>query len=406
MIFDSELKLLCETFKRSRIAVTMFSPDSNTVTMVENEYLAKPDQTILTAMLSGGFLDKINHKTLYKITDRLGLKYTFFLLPESATGALLIFGPYTHSALTDSQVLEIGEMQGFSPKNFARVEEYCASIPVISESSHLFIMLDCFCEHIWKSPFEVIDLQRQENISFSPADNNTIKKNDDILLDMKAMEIRYKLENEIMDAVTNGQSYKVNQIFTGFHEKSFEKRTSDSLRNLKNYCVIMNTILRKATERGGVHPMYIDRISSKFANKIEQMTSTTKITNIMADMFTSYCELVKKRSTEKYSPMIAETIIMIDADISAELSLSLISEKLNISSVYLSTIFKKEVGMTITEFIRNKRLNHAAHLLRTSNLQVQTIATHCGITDLQYFSKLFKKQFGKTPKEYRLSLKR
>lgn len=405
MIFDSELKLLCETFKRSRVAVTMFSPETKGVSMTESEYLVKPDQAILANMLEGGFIDKMNHKTLYKITNQLGLKYSFFLMPESATGSLLIFGPYTHTVLSDSQVIEIGEMLGFSAQNSGRIEEYCASIPVISENSHLFILLDCFCEHIWKSPFEVIDLQRYENASFSPTEKGNEKKKDDLLLDMKAMERRYKLENEIMDAVTNGQTYKVNQIFTGFHEKSFEKRTSDSLRNLKNYCVIMNTLLRKAAERGGVHPMYIDRVSSKFATRIEQMSTTSKITNLMADMFTEYCELVKKRSTESYSPIVAETIIMIDADISADLTLSLLAQKLNISSVYLSTLFKKELGVTLTEYIRNKRLHHAAHLLRTTNLQVQTIATHCGITDLQYFSKLFKKEMGKTPKEYRNTVK-
>lgn len=404
MLYDSELKLLCETFKRSRVSATFFSTDSDIMQMSDDEYLAKPDKTILNDILTGGFLQRINHKTLYKTTDRFGLRYIFFLLPESSTNTLLIFGPYTHTSIDDSQVLEIGEMQGFSPQNLKRIEEYCAAIPIISENSHLFIMLDCFCEHMWKSPFEVIDLHRQENTSFSPTKNSAEKK-DDILLDMKSMELRYKLENEIMDAVANGQSYKVNQIFTGFNERSFEKRINDSLRNHKNYCIIMNTLFRKAAERGGVHPMYIDRISSNFAAKIEQLPSTAKITKLMADMFTAYCELVKKRAIENYSPIVAETIIMIDSDISADLSLSILANKLSISSVYLSTLFKKELGLTLTQYIRNKRMDHAAHLLRTTNLQVQTIATHCGITDLQYFTKQFKKHFEKTPKEYRSALK-
>ena len=400
MFYEGELKLLIDTFRRSRIAVTVFSPESEGVSFEESEYLAKPDKTIINNMLSEGFINKINHKTIYKITDKFKLRYIFFQLPETATNSIIIIGPYTHSVLNDSQILEISESGGFSPHDTRQVEEYFASIPVISENSHLFILLDCFCEHIWKSSFEITDLGKQENISFSPTKSGNNKK-DDLLLDMKAMERRYRLENEIMDAVSNGQAYKVNQIFTGFNERSFEKRTNDSLRNLKNYCVIMNTLLRKAAERGGVHPMYIDRVSSKFASQIEKIPSVERITNVMADMFTEYCELVKKRSTENYSPIVAETIIMIDADISADLSLSLLAERLNISSVYLSMLFKKEIGVTLTEYIRNKRMNHAAHLLRTTNLQVQTIAMHCGIADLQYFSKQFKKQMGKTPKEYR-----
>ena len=65
----------------------------------------------------------------------------------------------------------------------------------------------------------------------------------------------------------------------------------------------------------------------------------------------------------------------------------------NVSNVYLSSMFKKETGKTITEYIREKRLSYAVYLLRSTNLQIQTIALRCGIVDVQYFSKLFKKFF-------------
>ena len=66
--------------------------------------------------------------------------------------------------------------------------------------------------------------------------------------------------------------------------------------------------------------------------------------------------------------------------------------------------FKKETGKTVSEYIRDKRIEHAKYLLNTTHLQIQTIALHCGIMDVQYFSKIFKKQLGKTPKEYREAL--
>ena len=96
---------------------------------------------------------------------------------------------------------------------------------------------------------------------------------------------------------------------------------------------------------------------------------------------------------------------MIDTDLSADLSLSALAEHQGISLGYLSTVFKKETGKTISEYVREKRINHAIHLLGTTHLQVQTVALHCGIMDVQYFSKIFKKQTGKTPKEYRESMR-
>ena len=107
-----------------------------------------------------------------------------------------------------------------------------------------------------------------------------------------------------------------------------------------------------------------------------------------------------------YSPTVQKAIVFIESDLSADLTLSSIAEAQNVSSGYLSAIFRRETGKTITEYIREKRVNHAIYLLETTHLQVQTIATHCGIVDLQYFSKIFKKHTGKTPKEYRESIKK
>ena len=46
-------------------------------------------------------------------------------------------------------------------------------------------------------------------------------------------------------------------------------------------------------------------------------------------------------------------------------------------------------------------MDYAKYILSTTNMQIQNVALHCGIMDVQYFSKLFKKHTGKTPTEYR-----
>jgi YesN/AraC family two-component response regulator len=222
---------------------------------------------------------------------------------------------------------------------------------------------------------------------------------------MKAMEKRYSFENELIEAVSLGQIHKESLFSVTFSENMFEKRTADPIRNIKNYCIIINTLLRKAAERGGVHPVYLNRVSSSFALKIEQIHSLESGAELMKEMFRSYCRLVRKHSLKDYSLVVQKTILLIDSDLAADLSLSTLAEAQNVSAGYLSTIFKRETGKTVSNYIRDKRVKHAAHLLATTKLQIQTVALHCGIVDVQYFSKIFKKITGKTPKEYRESLK-
>jgi YesN/AraC family two-component response regulator len=58
----------------------------------------------------------------------------------------------------------------------------------------------------------------------------------------------------------------------------------------------------------------------------------------------------------------------------------------------------------LTEFVNRKRVEYGVLLLNTTSMQVQTIAQHCGISDINYFTRIFKKYIGKTPKEYRNSI--
>ena len=218
--------------------------------------------------------------------------------------------------------------------------------------------------------------------------------------------MRYAFENELIRAVSLGQQHKESLLTAQLNENMFERRVADPLRNAKNYCIIMNTLLRKAAEDGGVHPIYIDSTSSKFALRIELLPDTKACSSMMREMFSSYCRLVYKHSMRRYSPIVQKAILIIDSDISAELSLNSLARKLDISAGYLATIFKKETKKTVSEYIKDKRIEHAMHLLSTTHLQIQTVALHCGIMDVQYFSKIFKKKTGKNPKEYRETSRR
>ena len=126
----------------------------------------------------------------------------------------------------------------------------------------------------------------------------------------------------------------------------------------------------------------------------------------MLEMFRSYCRLVRKHSVNKYSPTVQKTILIIDSDLARDLSLSVLAEAVGVSAGYLSAIFKRETGQTLSYHVAEKRMKYAAHLLSTTNIQIQTVALHCGILDVQYFSKKFKKHIGKTPGEYRADTKK
>jgi len=71
------------------------------------------------------------------------------------------------------------------------------------------------------------------------------------------------------------------------------------------------------------------------------------------------------------------------------------------SADYLSHIFRKETGVTITQHINNKRVTFACKLLADSRLNVSEVAQVCGYRDPGYMTRQFKRRTGQTPRDYR-----
>lgn len=218
------------------------------------------------------------------------------------------------------------------------------------------------------------------------------------------IEMRYALENKIMQAITQGQTQKAELLFNQLCEHDQKKRTQAGIQEYKNECIVMNTLFRKAAESSDVHPLHIDNLSTKFAEKIEQASSVAALIKLQSELIHKYCILVKNHSLQGYSILIRQVLTRIDSDLTADLGLSTQAQLLNINPSYLSTLFKKEVGATLTDYVNSKRIEHAIFLLNTTTMQIQNIAKHCGILDVNYFTKTFKKHVGKTPKEYRDSV--
>lgn len=403
MSHQGELKFLCDTFKKNHIDTHIINSDT-AISSVLEAAIAPILNINEEAPTFKELFEEISPHTLYRHTDPLGLSFSFLVLDDTADSAeILLIGPYIIAEHSSNKLQDVCTKIGLSPTHRKCVEDFYYSIRALPENSPLFTMLDTFCEIIWHtSNYSVSDASSDALVPVSPINNDD---QNDILANMKNMEKRYAMENELMEAVTHGKLHRLKAIIANFPDGAFEKRHTDPLRNMKNYGIITNTLLRKAAEQGGVHPMYLDKVSGAFALKIEQMTSPSGIKELISEMFTSYCRLVKKHSIKNYSPIIQKVIVTIDADLSADLSLSTLAEKQNVSAGYLCTLFKRETGKTLIEYIREKRINHACHLLATTHLQVQTVALNCGIVDVQYFSKTFKKIVGKTPKEFRENAK-
>ena len=103
------------------------------------------------------------------------------------------------------------------------------------------------------------------------------------------------------------------------------------------------------------------------------------------------------------NPLINKAIKYIQKNYSEDISLITLSQHLNISSVYLSQLFKKELGTSPIKFIINYRIERAKELLKETDDTIYNIAVKVGFWESKHFSKTFKRVTGVTPMQYKKS---
>ena len=123
----------------------------------------------------------------------------------------------------------------------------------------------------------------------------------------------------------------------------------------------------------------------KIINKISQIEKSDK--NIS---HSKYKDILTKKIEEKYS------------DIS--FNLNSLADEMNLSSGYLSSLFKNLFGIPFQDYLNNMRMEKAKLLLLTTDLKNYQIGELVGMENFNYFNSKFKKTFGMTPKEFKKSV--
>ena len=83
------------------------------------------------------------------------------------------------------------------------------------------------------------------------------------------------------------------------------------------------------------------------------------------------------------------------------LSVAELADSVNLSEVYLRKMFRRLTGMAPVDYIRRRRVERAASLLRETSVPLKTIAESCGFSDLSFFHHVFRALTGQTPSRFR-----
>ncbi len=135
---------------------------------------------------------------------------------------------------------------------------------------------------------------------------------------------------------------------------------------------------------------------------VGQSVTVEQLRRYMTDILLRSVQLRDNAAGRQYRTLLKQAVAYIDSHFTdEELSLNRVAQEVNISANYLSAVFSQEMGETFIEYITARRMERARELLRTTDLRSGEIAAAVGYKDPHYFSFLFKKTQGCTPRDWR-----
>ena len=186
----------------------------------------------------------------------------------------------------------------------------------------------------------------------------------------------------------------INSVYTEY--------TRDPLRDAKNNFIILITLAARAAAHGGLDRMITMEKEMNYLLLLEKLSTAEEILSLQKRMALEYTESVRQLNAVPLRSKITKNAIQyIQRHISKKINISDIASDLSLSRGYLSSTFRAETGQTLSGYIQKAKINEAKRLLKDSSMSLASISHDLGFSSQAYFSRVFKKITGQTPKEFR-----
>ncbi len=214
----------------------------------------------------------------------------------------------------------------------------------------------------------------------------------------------YQAEQEMVRMVREGDLSLIEHINRMAMTGSIGQLAShNTLRSMKNAVFVCLTLFSRAAIEGGLSPESSLSLADRYFQSVETAKNISELSSITCALQRDYVERVHAVRSGGLSREIEGACAYIDRHLEDEISLSDLARNAGYTDYYFSKKFKRETGLSPAEYIKEKRLQEAAALLKTTGLEIQEVASRLQFCSQSFFSDCFRKKYGVSPSKYRRS---
>lgn len=305
---------------------------------------------------------------------------------------IYVIGPVFPSAISE-QALTAALNKIHMPSELTnQVRELLKTVPAIQYSllvQYSVMLYRC----LYEEKIDPSDIQWLAS-PLEPRAPRTVKEN------VNTRRGTYAFEQEFFRIVEDGNVDAIQLQNSLQIQPGFLSRT-DPLRHAKNILIAEITLTCRAAIRGGLPEDTAYSLADFYIQNSEDCRNTSQVYQLANDAFRDFTARVHRHKGRGYSKEINDCIGYLELHIGEKLNMPALAESVGYNKNYLSTKFSREVGVSISDYLTQLRIERAKFALRNTSESIQQISEQLGFGSVSYFSFQFRKAVDQTPSDYR-----
>lgn len=334
-----------------------------------------------------------NHKDDFYIYPAI---YDFFYITilfnvdNNYYGSLLL-GPYLDSEMSEHTLNQIIHSNSIPISYKNKLKNFYNTLPILDSNRRY---------HIYQLVISLLVNKELSQNEFIINDSNLdVKFHNHI----KLFNNNYTFETQFLENISKGNIKKVMSLYERYiHPCYFKNKHISYLRTNKNHAIELVTLISRSTITGYIDPEQALLLANNCLNEIEETTSTDKLIAIIQSFIINSTNSVLDSSNISHKNIIKNATKYMENHFSEIVKLEDVSNHVNLSTNYFSSLFKQELNISFANYLNQVRIKESQHLLITTDYTILDIAISVGFKNQNYFTTIFHKISKMTPKQYRM----
>lgn len=210
----------------------------------------------------------------------------------------------------------------------------------------------------------------------------------------------YEKEKLLLAKVKSGDKQSARAVLNDLLGYVFFSQGSN-LETLKSRIIELCSLLSRSAMDGGAGTNQILKINNDFLKNISSINNLDSLCYLLQELLDTYIECMFTQIPNKHSDTVRKAMEYISKHFSEPITLEEVAQHVHLNPSYFSSSFKNAYGSSFKEYLNMVRVEESKRLLTNTDFPLISIAVSTGFEDQSYFSKVFKKYTGITPKQYR-----